>query len=279
MGLFDKIKGLFYDEEEIDVPIVEKNPKNDNITIKSGNVALKEKEEINETFREPLQMDNESENLVNDVVSERDLVSNTQNFKFPIIFEDEDFAEIEKPREEKKEEKKVEEKKYQKPVLDRKVIDTVVNKPKKFKPTPIISPIYGILDKTYENNNKTTTNKSTYHREKEEMELNFDTIRKKAYGTLADDIEKELSKDEEALDKIENKIDNILEENNLLSNLEEKSDINKDEDNLYNYEDFGIEYKIDDSNKEKSKVEKKKSKKEVELTEDLFNLIDSMYDK
>ncbi len=288
MGLFEKIKGLFYDEEEIDVP---EEQRKEEISIKSGNIAVMEQNnEKRETVVETREMKqqlkiNEQPKIdeIDEVVSERDLVSTTQNFKFPIIFEDEDIAQIEKKEPVKKKEENLEPKKsdtkYQKPVLDRKVIDEVVKKPKKFQPTPIISPIYGILDKNYDQKSSTKNSSTTYKKDNE-MELNFDTIRQKAYGTLADDLENEMTKSEATIDAIENKIDNILEENNLLSDLEEdNNEINSSDDNLYNYDDFGVEYKIDDSTEKNQENKKAKKDKEVELTEDLFNLIDSMYDK
>lgn len=288
MGLFEKIKGLFYDEEEIDVP---EEQKKEEISIKSGNIAVMEQNnEKRETVVETREMKqqlkiNEQPKIdeIDEVVSERDLVSTTQNFKFPIIFEDEDIAQIEKKEPVKKKEENLEPKKsdtkYQKPVLDRKVIDEVVKKPKKFQPTPIISPIYGILDKNYDQKSSAKNSSTTYKKDNE-MELNFDTIRQKAYGTLADDLENEMTKSEATIDAIENKIDNILEENNLLSDLEEdNNEINSSDDNLYNYDDFGVEYKIDDSTEKNQENKKAKKDKEVELTEDLFNLIDSMYDK
>ena len=288
MGLFEKIKGLFYDEEEIDVP---EEQRKEEISIKSGNIAVMElNNEKRETVVETREMKqqlkiNEQPKIdeIDEVVSERDLVSTTQNFKFPIIFEDEDIAQIEKKEPVKKKEENLEPKKsdtkYQKPVLDRKVVDEVIKKPKKFQPTPIISPIYGILDKNYDQKSSTKNSSTTYKKDNE-MELNFDTIRQKAYGTLADDLENEMTKSEATIDAIENKIDNILEENNLLSDLEEdNNEINSSDDNLYNYDDFGVEYKIDDSTEKNQENKKAKKDKEVELTEDLFNLIDSMYDK
>ena len=217
MGLFEKIKGLFYDEEEIDVP---EEQRKEEISIKSGNIAVMEQNnEKRETVVETREMKqqlkiNEQPKIdeIDEVVSERDLVSTTQNFKFPIIFEDEDIAQIEKKEPVKKKEENLEPKKsdtkYQKPVLDRKVIDEVVKKPKKFQPTPIISPIYGILDKNYDQKSSTKNSSTTYKKDNE-MELNFDTIRQKAYGTLADDLENEMTKSEATIDAIENKIDNI----------------------------------------------------------------------
>ncbi len=279
MGIFDKIKNLFYDEEEVDVPV--ENQKEE-ITIKSGNVAVKEKDEEKRIV--DTRIDENEQDKIEDVMSERDLMSTRQNFKFPIIFEDEDIANIEKKEPPKKEKEPAHENpnnKYKKPVLDRKVIDEVVKKPKKFKPTPIISPIYGILDKNYEKNNLENNKKNSSIKSDKDLEINFDTIRQKAYGSLTDDLEKELSKSEDKIDEIENKIDNILEENNLLTDLEEDNENDEiKNNNLYSYEDFGVEYKIDDSNDDiNSNKKKNKTDKEVELTEDLFNLIDSMYDK
>ena len=54
MGLFEKIKGLFYDEEEIDVP---EEQKKEEISIKSGNIAVMEQNnEKRETVVETREM-------------------------------------------------------------------------------------------------------------------------------------------------------------------------------------------------------------------------------
>lgn len=175
-----------------------------------------------------------------------------------------------------------------------------------FKPSPIISPIYGILDKNYKKD-EVSKSKNSLEQTKE-LVINFDTIRQKAYGSLSEDIERELSTKEDKIDEIEKEIDNILEENNLLTDLEEdipesievkKIEVEPEEE--YNYSDFGVEYKIseepkpdpkpkktkvkdsvslDDSLDKDDKKEQEENKdKQVELTEDLFNLIDSMYDR
>lgn len=287
MGVFDKIKNLFYEEEIVEVP-------KENL-----------KEEIKKVERVEEQKDE-----MDDIISERDLVKSETNFKFPIIFEDEDFVEIKKePKQENV--SRVNHKdysNYKKPTLDREVIREVIEKPKKFTPSPVISPVYGVLDKNYK---KDEINDGKHSLEKtKELVINFDTIRQKAYGTLTDDIENELISKTNKIDEIEKEIDNILEENNLLSDLEEEStevtkvEIESDE---YNYEDFGVEYKITEEKEDiKEKAKKKKStskdlliddylnndinekkeekieseeEKEIELTEDLFNLIDSMYDR
>jgi hypothetical protein len=128
MGMFNKIKNLFYEEEELQ-QMASKQPE------PKKEPEQKEKEKAPVEKRE-----------VNEVVSERDLLKTDPTFKFPVIFEDEDF------KEEKKEKKSInvleeENNKYR-------VIDTKTVKEEKriFKPSPVISPIYGVLDKNYKKN-------------------------------------------------------------------------------------------------------------------------------
>ena len=283
MGMLDKIKNLFYEEEVVEVPKEEKK------------ATIIVKDDIEE----------EKKDEMDDVVSERDLLKSETTFKFPVIFEDEDFADMEKeqkkvvqPQDTRKPETREQTPKYRKPTLDREVIREVIEKPKKFKPSPVISPVYGVLDKKEENSTSSKSRSSSLEDTKE-MVINFDTIRQKAYGSLTDDIENEMAPRGKNIDDIEREIDSILGENNLLSELEEEKavevdnvSIEEDASNEYNYSDFGVEYKIDnsesiDSDKKAPKKEEKaeeakeetKKDKEVELTEDLFNLIDSMYDR
>ncbi len=96
----------------------------------------------------------------------------------PIFFDDNYFKEFEKPK--PKPEIKTT---YKKEIIPR--------EEKKFKPTPIISPVYGVLNKNY--------NKEDII-EKNEMEsvykinsgITIDDVRKKAYGTLEDELESNL---------------------------------------------------------------------------------------
>jgi len=279
MGILDKIKNLFYEDEVIEVP----------------------KEKLKEEVISPKEEVVEKKDEMDEVVSERDLLKSETTFKFPVIFEDEDFADMEK---EKPKPKPVETTyrseretttKYKKPTLDREVIREVIEKPKKFKPSPVISPVYGIMDKKADDKTGSSSKSSSLEHTKE-MVINFDTIRQKAYGSLADDLESSLTSKSKDIDDIEKEIDSILQDNNLLSDLEEpveevnNVEVDNEEDEEYNYSDFGVEYKIDDSKietpkeevkeeAESKKEDNKEKDKQVELTEDLFNLIDSMYDR
>ena len=151
----------------------------------------------------------------------------------PIFFDDNDFANLESP-------KKVEKSSgYMKKHSGFDKPKKVEEKPEKkiFKPTPIISPVYGVLDKNYHKEDirqKNNYSSTAYYNHKD---VNIDDIRKKAYGTLEDDLEVTLFGEPEKVD-VEPEVD--------MDMFDELLDDNKKET-------------VDDS--------------------DLFNLIDSMYEK
>ena len=102
-----------------------------------------------------------------------------------------------------------------KPVIKPVVKPVEPPQPKVFKPSPIISPIYGILDKDYKKdeiktrdivNNKPTNIKIT----------SYDVVRRKAYGTLEDDLEDTLNSMESI--SIKNITFAYSQENELLKN-------------------------------------------------------------
>ncbi len=107
---------------------------------------------------------------------------------FPIFFDDEDFNTLEKPKEKPKEV-------LPKPlnIADNYKGKAIEIKEKRvFKPTPIISPVYGILDKNYSKEDITAKKREEVVEDNEP--LTIDSIRNKAYGTLEDDLEHTLTK-------------------------------------------------------------------------------------
>ena len=168
----------------------------------------------------------------------------------------------------------------------------------KFKPSPIISPIYGILDKNYKKEEivpKREVRLTSYTRE----HLSVDDVRRKAYGNLADDIAADI--DGRVTTNIEVEKESSLNEDNLLVDLSDNdekpsvADVTVGDAEEY-FRDLGLEYNIDykDSSKEKAtgrrvtedyNEEKKvainstKQEEDVATTDDnLFDLIDSMYE-
>lgn len=171
-----------------------------------------------------------------------------------------------------------------------------------FKPSPIISPIYGILDKNYKKEEiipKREVRLSSYTRE----HMNVDDVRRKAYGNLTDDIVADIDGKKNTFEAKEETVD--IDDNLLvdLSNDDEKpkvSEVTVGDAEEY-FRDLGLEYNIDykDSSKEKSvgrrvtqnynEEEKKsdlkslqendKSSSNLTTSDNLFDLIDSMYDE
>ena len=191
MGLLDKVKNLFTEEEE---PV-----KSEVIQVEIPAPAKEEKI----------------------VVPEEEPKIKQQEPKTPIFFDDDYFKELEQPKKEVKssylkEQPKIlkEEKKY-------------------FKPTPIISPVYGVLDKNY--NKEDIKTKKDIPKHYTNTTITIDEVRKKAYGTLEDELENTLNsltikQEQEAdlfdelIDKEEtiNIIDDELNENMVKQSLDDK---------------------------------------------------------
>ncbi len=278
MGFMNKIKNLFTEEIEEEEQV---NPI---------------KKEIQVSIPSPI----EENKIETEVTKEDEIIENTaiqkeEKFVFPVFFDDKDFDTLEPPK--AKEEPKVRRETYGGATID--------VSPKKeehvFKPTPIISPVYGILDKNYKKEDITTKKKGVslddyYSKPKS---LTVDDIRNKAFGTLEDDLESTLVG---PMGPIYEKKDELIEDNDMFEELEQEEvitaptdaaiddfineepmeetpeDISNEEfeenlvaDELNNYEnDNNI---IDD---EISKVYEDDN--ETLNDSDLFNLIDSMYE-
>ena len=161
-----------------------------------------------------------------------------------------------------------------------------------FKPTPIISPVYGILDKNYHKEDIVSKKDTDY---KPIAEVNsIDAVRKKAYGTLEDELENTLfggsnsilfnKKDEEnnkddffdelenetkpdLLDDIDDNQEEVTEQEKKIRDLEEITmDIGKELNTLLNKKE------------EKKTREEEHKKNSDDEDDDLFNLIDTMYE-
>ena len=246
MGFLDKVKNLFTEEIE-ETPI-----KKDVIQVEIPAPVKEEKKE--ET-----------------VVTESEAIKKEDKPSTPVFFDDNDFASLERV-----EEKKVPkvEPKYRVKEEEKKV----------FKPTPIISPVYGVLDKNYHKEDITQKKKNIITTEYEKASLDIDKIRKKAYGTLEDDLETIIPGDDY---EIIEENDTILENNSSNDILDDLMDPDyeprfaekqKEDIELDVLEDLEIgeyipeEDIFEDMHEDVNEVN--------DLSEsDLFNLIDSMYDK
>ena len=220
MGLFDKVKNLFTEEDE---------------PVKSEVIQV----EIPAPTKEEVKPEEPPKTEPKEVKQEK----NTQ----PIFFDDDYFKELEQPKKEVKssylkEQTKVKEEK------------------RHFKPTPIISPVYGVLDKNY--------NKEDIAQKKEtpitytSTRISIDEVRKKAYGTLEDDLESTLVDNNSILFNDATKEEDLFDEL-----IDEAKPVKEEPINIID----------DDINMIEEAME---PKKDDPITEsELFDLIDSMYEK
>lgn len=168
-----------------------------------------------------------------------------------------------------------------------------------FKPTPIISPIYGVLDKNYRKE-EVIDKKDKPSSYVSRRNADLDSVRMKAYGGLNPIEEINTPVSNVNADKKEVTRDEINDESNLLYDM--TSDNSKpvvDQVTLADaeeyFEDLGLEYNIDykDSRYEKATGRRTsvdtrkqieddvlpKESEEANLEDNLFDLIDSIYEE
>jgi hypothetical protein len=159
---------------------------------------------------------------------------------------------------------------------------------KGFQRSPIISPVYGILDKNYKK--EEIVSKREIRLTTNNQKADLDLVREKAYGDLANDISDSIHDEIELLDTED---DNPKESASLLYDLNDETSPSVknvtmgDAEEYFN--DLGLEYNVDykvekeepsiknEYIEDDKKGEKNPDKDEEEEVE-LFNLIDEMYD-
>ncbi len=357
MGLKNMIKNLFTDEvtieddgEPVEIKEIKKEEKIQQLpTFMRDKIEKEEKEKIEEDKIAELKVKKEVKlsTQIDEEHEDNTSISNkTDNntCKFPIEFSEDDFIETRSrqsihhgnavngnsPKKEsfpKEKPSKVEPKVSE---LYKDKRKDKVTEEKKFRATPIISPIYGVLDKNYTPVDMEHSEGENLEEHRHSKNVDFDTVRKKAYGNLTEEIkenlmcenceylkeakqcqkEKEHEQKSERKDIGENLVYDVLSEETTTPQI--KQDITLDEA-TENYYDYGVEYekapvskdvKIVNHEEEyhpkkeippvKSSINllstlkksmgeeaapEKSQPKDLELTDDLFNLIDSMYDE
>ena len=218
MGLkskLSKMKNFLFDDEEVEEEVVVKKPK------KKEHEKKKDKKEVVEPKKSIIKEPEYDDYLydISDVKSETvevPTISRTEKTEFKMPeFNDDDFMvpSNKKPVVEEKKTPVFEEK----PVLyqgSRKRKEET----KKFKPSPFISPVFGLLD-SHGNKVSENSEEAVEIRGKKE-EITFDDIRKKAYGALDDELEDTLKKlSSKTIEEAEN---DMIKREEKLSRTEKK---------------------------------------------------------
>lgn len=292
MGFLDRVKNLFTEPEdsEDEIQIEQITKEGSKISVDSKPIveqkeSKQEREKIVELEQEAKTRDLEEEKILEKVQVEEKTVPpavtqpveekpklTREQLKTPVFFTEDEFDDLEPERPKKIVEKKkpVEtrippKKEEKKPPYSGSYTSTSILTKEKptFKPTPIISPIYGILDKNY---SKDDIVEKKDHKDKVETVRSdkFDEVRNKAYGSR---LEKEL--DTTIYQKEElSKPNRIEEEIDLFDELEESVTSN-----------YSNNVKLSDTTElAKSVTEQEKNIRELEevtmdLTKELDNLL------
>ena len=308
MGLFSKIKDILfeYDPNEVSVeapvrPIAEKIEPQKR-TERAPEVPSREQTRSsiasNPTTSSVAVEDTLKSNYTNyNTVNERELFKSDNTSPF-LDFDEEEFSssysrpvvQKQKPKPTTNvleyEKKKKIEKKYDFGRYERTETREVVEK-KKFRPSPIISPVYGILNEDYKIEDiKDKTEEYANNN------LDFNSVRKKAFGDIEtlDEKPKETfyeetvtvklkENDEDKKQKVKT-IDELLEDTaDVEISLDKKPSVREEvlepkATNEYEKVDEDLEEIIDTKNTSSPKLEED----DDTLENDLFDLIDSMYD-
>lgn len=218
MKLFEKVKNMFTEEIEEEKPVIKKEVRH--VEIPTPKVE------------EPVVEEKKEEKL--------------------LFFDDKDFEDLEK-----------EEEKIIKPIpkkeepLPYKGVKPLINdEPKKvFKPSPIISPVYGVLDKNYKKDDIITKKspRSSYHSEN----ITVDDVRKRAFSTLEDDLKNEILED----DYIVSKRETVEDDLDIFKDIEENEDevINNKKVDIVDNDAFEEDL-LDDTEYLSKKLEEQKRK-------------------
>lgn len=319
MGLMDKVKKILFDEDEVEIPVnsnelpekPQKKPKKEEKSEKRGFIDYHNEDTSTNVLQE--------EDTIKEVIVPKDdeVVEPKSSFNFPIDFdyepevpqrtrfhEEETLKVAPEPKrerhvEEHKEVKAKPEKDYRKYLEEKD--DKTAKKP--FKATPIISPVYGILDKNY-----TPQQVKTRKEVSEEVQNEANKVR--SFGPVSYNDEP-LPGTSEYNEKVKNKSmkEDLKEINSTISdliddsvkpgderdimtsgieeeyighnNIEDAFDTTSEYDKINEHDKYSRVPKTDDSDKGINIDEIMNSTQEPELDNtietDLFNLIDSMY--
>ena len=305
MSFMNKVKNFFYEdvEEEYEEPRIEEKKKFN---------PFKKEPKIEEV-ETPVEEVKDVKQEANNDLSERELFKAERTFNFPMdlgdeIFDEEDkvedITEVIPPRREP-----VKEQTYTRSIYHNISREEPKREEKKhFKPSPVISPVYGILDKNYTVDDVVEADKTKEFSFDKKI-VDFDSVRNRAYKDLDEELERtmntgiltnepeepkfEVPEVEEPTVEIEEPsviitYDELEEEPIPVEaeavefkeaevtpviepEVEPKVEIEPEED-----EDIAPDVKIEPKRSRRSKKEVTPDEKEKE---DLFNLIDNMYNE
>lgn len=248
MSIFKKIQNLFMDdvEETEEIEIEEKTESPKLPTIMQNEIDKKS------VIQEQADVTKQVELKKETTISDSEATRTNMKFDFPIEFNEKDWTSI-KPKKPLYNKTTPIKTRSENNSINSNYKSTIKKEepkpPIKFRCSPIISPVYGILDKNYKKEDVQAKDIDNYEIPRANIKVDFESVRKKAFGTLTDEIKdnimcedcellkKEIKKEEEKFE-YDDLLDNIVDNPKTIETAEE------------NYEDFGIIYEHKEEVKE-----------------------------
>lgn len=290
MGLFSKFKDILFEDEEVietEKPVKEEKkekrnekkieaeiPRREEVKVEQPVIKEEVKKEVKKEIPEARNIDN--------TLSDRDVFKSEKTFPFP-DFDEEEFTSVSRSRDKstnvleyerkKKVEKRTDFGRYEKTEIK----ETVEKK--KFRPSPIISPVYGILNEDY-------TISDIKQRNVDNSQVDVDWVRKKAFEPQSrvqenakvdekpgatyyeESVTVKVSEPEEKRQKVKT-IDDLLEDT---SDVVIDTTPSREVKNSIQYDDVDDDFEINEVSN------RSEEKEDDTLENDLFDLIDSMYE-
>ena len=297
MSIFNKIKSTFF--EEVEDNEVEETRK---IEEKISYETFKPKEEIEEKEDNNRNLKRAEFTLYEDETEDDFAVAKTQSFVVVPMEEKEqqpvkqyerfkDFERFEQPKKEELEFKVSKEILEPTPVKKEEVVKRV-DETRPFRPSSIVSPVFGIIDKN-------PLKKYEAPKVKNEKDKILDGIRTyvtpmgiKTVAVKEEKENKEVKKEENIVDLKEEAVPNVKnvtieDASDYYNDLGLEYNVNYKDNRVSSLDEFSDDEEIEVRKEEKAKTarrlqeESDKNKKNQDSTdeEDLFNLIESMYEK
>ena len=280
MKMFGKLKNILFEEETVEIPVITEEKKEEKQEVQEEvetvsrfkNYNYEEPKVEKETHTEPKMEMNKPK--IDEVKQSPFQQFDEEEFdrlaalnKSRLLERDRKLRE-EKLKEEREAQARNQFREYQNQYNNRVELNKQVssvnsstqNDTHKFKPSPVISPVYGILNKNYKKEDII----SKKDQEESNIAMDVDSVRKRAFGAL-EDIEKNAIVRETKITSFDDEIE-IPDEPIIVDNSHGAKDIEPEEVQAIENEpkEEIPDIKIDDD-------------EENTLESDLFNLIDSMY--
>ena len=291
MSFFSKIKSTFF--EEVDEPEREEAKNIEEITPVE---TFKPREEKIENVDNNRNLKRAEFTLYEDETEDDFAVAKTQSFKVVPMEEEKPVEKplrvIEQPKKEEKIELRIQKEIVQPPKKEIEESVKRVDETRPFRPSSIVSPVFGIIDKN-------PLKKYEAPKVKNEKDKILDGIRTyvtpmgiKTVAVKEEKENKEVKKEENIVDLKEEAVPNVKnvtieDASDYYNDLGLEYNVNYKDNRVSSLDEFSDDEEIEVRKEEKAKTtrrlqeESDKNKKKEDSTdeEDLFNLIESMYEK